>query len=101
MRGGRAPDRERFPGIAEEIGEDPARWLDRDLLENTPGDESEKDVLGSLPRDVLAGSAEAGARRRRVALISRVQFDIQLRYPCLRLYPIHEVPRIVRHDRLL
>jgi len=46
-------------------------------------------------------SAEAGARRRRVALIGRVQFDIQLRYPCLPLYPIHEVWLIVRHDRLL
>jgi hypothetical protein len=42
MMGGRTPDRERFPEIAEEIGEDPARWLDRDLLESTPGDQSEK-----------------------------------------------------------
>jgi hypothetical protein len=41
MRGGPTRDRERFPEIAEEIGEDPARWLDRDLLESTPGDETE------------------------------------------------------------
>lgn len=25
-------DRERFPGVAAEIGEDPARWLDHDML---------------------------------------------------------------------
>jgi hypothetical protein len=42
MMGGRTSNRERFPEIAEEIGEDPARWLDRDLLESTPGDQPEK-----------------------------------------------------------
>jgi hypothetical protein len=40
--GGPTRGRERFPETREEIGEDPARWLDRDLLESTPGDKSEK-----------------------------------------------------------
>lgn len=30
------PDRERFPEIERRIGEDPARWLDRDLVERGP-----------------------------------------------------------------
>jgi len=28
-------ERERFPEVAEEIGEDPARWLDHDMLKQT------------------------------------------------------------------
>jgi len=32
MRGGVARDRERFPGLRERLGEDPARWLDAEIL---------------------------------------------------------------------
>lgn len=35
MRPSPTTDREKFPEIAEEIGEDPARFLDQDLLDDT------------------------------------------------------------------
>lgn len=34
MMGGKSRDRERFPGLAEDIGEDPARYLDVDRIDD-------------------------------------------------------------------
>jgi hypothetical protein len=38
---GQTSDRETFPSLAEDLGEDPARFLDRELIERGPGHTNE------------------------------------------------------------
>jgi hypothetical protein len=63
-------DRERFPSLKEDIGEDPARYLDHDLIER--GSRATSTTLQPLVRARIRGIDEIGVVRAWIAVERRL-----------------------------
>ena len=82
MKASADPDHETFPAVADEIGEDPARFLDKPIL--APGQEGSSPMLTAKARirgieslDVLDGwfevetSLDRGPRKKVISMLNQ------------------------------